>query len=92
MGAAQPYDQVKSASRNVLLRKKVQEVIGGLRKEAKIEILDEDLKKFAEEAAKQRKLIEDKQSGQISQPEEGAAAATEGDAGSASDGKGDLQQ
>lgn len=92
MGAPQPYDQVKSAIRNVLLRKKVQEVIGGLRKEAKIEILDEDLKKFAEEAAKQRRLLEDRQNGQVSQPEEGAAAATDGDANSASDGKGDLQQ
>ena len=81
MGAAQPYDQVKSAIRNVLLRKKVQEIMAGLRTTSKIEILDEELKKFAEEAARQRKALEDKQN---SQP----PAAAEGESEPA--GKGDL--
>lgn len=83
MGAAQPYDQVKPAIRNVLLRKKVQEVMASVRDSSKIEILDDDLKKFMEEAAKQRKTLEDAQGGQAQQ----APAA---DAGSDGSGKGDL--
>ena len=47
LGAAQPFDQVKSAIRNVLLRKKVQETMDQLRKTAKVDVLDEDLKKYA---------------------------------------------
>ncbi|MBC8037692.1 MAG: peptidylprolyl isomerase [Rhizobiales bacterium] len=83
MAAAQPYDQVKSAIRNVLLRKKVQETMDGLRATAKIEIIDEDLKKYADEAAKAMKAAQDKQSGQAAAP----ATETEADGG----GKGDLQ-
>lgn len=83
MGAAQPFDQVKSAIRNVLLRKKVQETMEELRKTAKVEVLDEDLKKYAEEVMKKRKTIMDKQSGGVAQP----PADGEADTG----GKGDLQ-
>jgi len=75
MGAAQPYDQVKPAIRSVLLGKKLQQVIAGLRDASKIEFLDEDLKKRAEEATAQRKALEDKK-------------ATESDGEST--GKGDL--
>lgn len=86
MGNAQPYDQVKSAIRNVLLRKKLQEVMEKIRAASKIEILDEDLKKYAEEAAKAAKAFQEKQQGQ---PAAGAGTpdATGGDAG----GKGDLE-
>jgi peptidyl-prolyl cis-trans isomerase C len=92
IGNAQPYDQVKGAIRNVLLRKKVQDIMASLRTTAKIEIVDADLKKFTEEAMKQRKAMEDKQAGQIvapvdGQPTDGGAPA---DAGTA-DGKGDLE-
>ena len=52
MGGAQPYDQVKVAIGNVLLRKKTQEKIIALRKAAKIELKDPDLVKFQEEAMK----------------------------------------
>ncbi|MFO0994656.1 MAG: peptidylprolyl isomerase [Hyphomicrobiales bacterium] len=52
MGGAQPYDQVKIAIGNVLLRKKTQEKIIALRKAAKIELKDPDLVKFQEEAMK----------------------------------------
>jgi peptidyl-prolyl cis-trans isomerase C len=75
MGAAQPYDQVKPAIRSVLLGKKLQQVIAELRSASKIEFIDEDLKKRAEETAAQRKALEEKK-------------ATEGD--SESTGKGDL--
>lgn len=81
LGAAQPYDQVKAAIRNVLLRKKVQETMDELRKTAKVEVLDEDLKKYAEEVAKKRKAILEKQNGGVAVP------PAEGDTG----GKGDLQ-
>jgi peptidyl-prolyl cis-trans isomerase C len=91
-GAAQPYDQVKSAIRNVLLRKRVQEIMDELRKTAKVEVLDEDLKKYAADAVAKRKQLQEQQSG-------GAAAApdtTVADPGLAdpgtsdSSGKGDL--
>ncbi len=85
MGAAQPYDQVKAAIRNVLLRKKVQETMDGLRSASKIEIIDEDLKKYADEAAKAMKAAQDKKLGQTATP--AAAEAETGD----SNGKGDLQ-
>jgi peptidyl-prolyl cis-trans isomerase C len=75
MGAAQPYDQVKPAIRSVLLGKKLQQVIAGLRGASKIEFVDEDLKKRAEETAAQRKALEEKK-------------ATGGE--SESTGKGDL--
>jgi peptidyl-prolyl cis-trans isomerase C len=83
MGAAQPYDQVKSAIRNVLLRKKVQETIESLRTTAKVEILDEDLKKYATDVAKKRKALIDKQNNLTVDP------PAEGDTEGA--GKGDLQ-
>lgn len=82
-GAAQPFDQVKSAIRNVLLRKKVQETMDELRKTAKIEILDEDLKKYAADVEKKRRAIYNSKNGVVAQP----PAEGEGDTG----GKGDLQ-
>jgi peptidyl-prolyl cis-trans isomerase C len=88
MGAAQPYDQVKSAIRNVLLRRKVQETMDKLRAASKVEIVDEDLKKYAEEAAKAAKNFRDKQAGQSGQPID-TGTGTEGDPATA--GKGDLQ-
>ena len=60
MGAAQPYDQVKSAIRNALVRQKVQETLTSLHDVAKVEILDEDLKKVAAEAEKQRRALQEK--------------------------------
>ena len=83
-GAAQPYDQVKSAIRNVLVRQKVQETLAGLKDVAKVEIVDPDLKKVAEEAAAQRKALEAKQQKPNVSGEEPAAP------GSEDDGKGDL--
>jgi peptidyl-prolyl cis-trans isomerase C len=93
-GAAQPYDQVKSAIRNVLLRRKVGEVMEKIRAASKIEIVDEDLKKYAEEAAKAAKAFQEKQQKALDQ---GGAAATGGGeaapaaAGGEGAGKGDLQ-
>jgi peptidyl-prolyl cis-trans isomerase C len=83
LGAAQPYDQVKGAIRNVLLRKKVQETMETLRSTAKVEVLDEDLKKYAADVAKKRKAILDQQNQQAVDP----AAQSEPEGG----GKGDLQ-
>ncbi len=85
-GAAQPYDQVKDAIRNVLVRKKVQETLASLKDSAKVEIVDEDLKKIADEAAKQRKAIFDQQQ------KANIAGGENPDAtgGDASGGKGDL--
>ncbi len=83
MGAVQPFDQVKAALRNVLLRKKVQETMDEIRKTAKVEVLDEDLKKYAAEAVAKRKAMQDKQNGAVvAEP----PADGEGDTG----GKGDL--
>lgn len=70
MGGAQPYDQVKTAIRNILLRKKTQEKIINLRLQSKVELKDPDLKKFAEEARKLRQK-------QLQQ--KGGAAAPNGD-------------
>ncbi len=84
-GAAQPFDQVKSAIRNVLLRKKVQETMDELRKTAKVEVLDEDLKKYAADVEKKRKAIYDSKNGVVAVPP--AEGEGEGDTG----GKGDLQ-
>jgi peptidyl-prolyl cis-trans isomerase C len=83
-GAAQPYDQVKSAIRNVLLRKKVQEIMDGVRTSSKVEIVDEDLKKYAAEAARQAKAFQDKQAGQAAAPADSAEPDSPA-------GKGDLQ-
>ena len=60
LGAAQPFDQVKSAIRNVLLRKKVQETMDEFRKTAKMKFFDEDLKKYAEDVAKKRRAMREK--------------------------------
>jgi peptidyl-prolyl cis-trans isomerase C len=79
-GVAQPYDQVKGAIRNVLVRGKVNETLASLRNVAKVEILDEDLKKLAEEAKKQRD--------QLQQQQNKKPVSAEG--ASESDGKGDL--
>jgi peptidyl-prolyl cis-trans isomerase C len=83
-GAAQPFDQVKGAIRNVLVRQKVQAQLAELRKTAKVEVLDDDLIKFADEMAKQRQALANKQSGAAVAPAEG------GDANAESNGKGDL--
>jgi len=56
-GAAQPYDQVKTALKNILLRKKTQERIIALRKASKVELKDPDLAKFADEARKLREKV-----------------------------------
>jgi peptidyl-prolyl cis-trans isomerase C len=60
-GAAQPYDQVKGAIRNVLVRQKVQAKLASLKDVAKVEIIDPDLKKVADEAAQQRKVLQEQQ-------------------------------
>lgn len=86
MGAAQPYDQVKAAIRNALVRQKVQETLAGLRDVAKVEIIDEDLKKVAAEAEKQRKALQEKAK-KANVGTQGEAAAPDGGDGS---GKGDL--
>jgi peptidyl-prolyl cis-trans isomerase C len=63
MGGAQPYDQVKTAIRNILLRKKTQEKIISLRLQSKVELKDPDLQKFAEEAQKLRQKALQKKGG-----------------------------
>jgi peptidyl-prolyl cis-trans isomerase C len=85
MGAAQPYDQVKSAIRNVLVRDKVQALLASLQGTAKVEILDPDLKKAQEEAQKQHDALIAKQK------QTGAAEAVQGQSdGTDESGKGDL--
>ncbi len=84
-GAAQPYDQVKSAIRNVLLRKKVAEAMAVIRSASKVEIVDEDLKKYAEDAAKAAKAFQEKQQKSL---DSGGAGDILPEATS---GKGDLQ-
>jgi peptidyl-prolyl cis-trans isomerase C len=80
-GAAQPYEQVKNAIRNILTRKKVQEKVIELQKAAKIEIKDEDLRKFMAEQAKKREQAKNQpKKGEL--PADGSLDAT--------DGKGDL--
>jgi peptidyl-prolyl cis-trans isomerase C len=77
-GAAQPYDQVKNAIRNVLVRQKVQAKLASIKDDAKVEIVDPDLKKVADEAQQQRKALQEQQN----------KANVGGDEGGA--GKGDL--
>ncbi len=85
MGAAQPYDQVKSAIRNVLVRDKVQAKLASLQGTAKVEIIDPDLKKAQEEAQAQHKALLEKQK------QNGTAAAVQGQTdGTDQSGKGDL--
>ena len=86
-GAAQPFDQVKQAIRNVLLRQKVGEVMAKIREASKVEILDEDLKKYAEEASKAAKTYQENKQKALDQG--GLAPAIGGD--DATTGKGDLQ-
>jgi peptidyl-prolyl cis-trans isomerase C len=83
-GAAQPFDQVKSAIRNVLLRKKVTETMERIRTASKVEIVDEDLKKYAEDAAKAAKAFQEKQQKQLDQGSGDQMMESSG-------GKGDLQ-
>ncbi|MCA3554990.1 peptidylprolyl isomerase [Aestuariivirga sp.] len=95
-GAAQPYDQVKQAIRNVLLRQKVGEVMSRIREKSKVEILDEDLKKYAEEAAKAAKNFQENkpaldESGGAAPAAGGDAMGGDNAAGDAGSGKGDLQ-
>ncbi len=80
-GGAQPFDQVKAGIKAVLMRKKVQDIVTELRKEAKIEIVDPDLKKLQQMGEKRiEELKKKKQTG----ANEGAGEATSG-------GKQDLQ-
>jgi peptidyl-prolyl cis-trans isomerase C len=84
-GLAQPFDQVKSAIRNVLLRKKVSETMEKIRGASQVEIVDEDLKKYAEDAAKATKAFQEKQQKALDQGGGNADPAAD------SSGKGDLQ-
>ncbi len=77
-GGPQPYDQVKNAIRLVLLREQVQNKLLELRKSAKIEVLDPDLKKMQAENEKRLKELQ-------------AKSALEG-ARTTTSGKGDLAQ
>ncbi len=96
-GGAQPYDQVKTAIRNILLRKKTQEKIISLRLQSKVELKDPDLQKFAEEARKLRqKALNQKQGGQApgagDQPDGPDAPALTGeDQPATGGGKSDMQ-
>jgi peptidyl-prolyl cis-trans isomerase C len=84
-GGAQPFDQVKAGIKAVLMRKKVQDTVTELRKQAKIEIVDPDLKKLQEVGEK--KMEELKKKGAAA-PDGGQPAAG---AAPAADGKQDLQ-
>ncbi len=86
-GAAQPFDQVKQAIRNVLLRQKVGEVMSKIRAGSQVEILDEDLKKYAEEASKAAKAYQENKQKQLDQG--GTMVPAVGD--DSGSGKGDLQ-
>ena len=93
-GAAQPYDQVKAAIRNVLLRQKVGQAMEKIRAASKVEILDEDLKKYAEEAAKAAKNFQERQQKVLDQGGAATPAAAPAASESAPEGdtgKGDLQ-
>ena len=80
-GGAQPFDQVKAGIKAVLMRKKVQDMVSDLRKQAKIEIVDPDLKKLQQMGEKRiEELKKKKQTG-----------ASEGSGDTSSGGKQDLQ-
>ena len=66
---------MKSAIRNVLLRRKVGEAMEKIRAASKVEILDEDLKKYAEDAAKAAKTFQEKQQKALDQGGSAAAPA-----------------
>ena len=100
MGGAQPYDQVKDALRNILLRKKTQEKILSLRLQSNVELKDPDLVQFAEDARKLRQQMAQQRKakqGQQGQGEQGGNAIDTpglmGDDGvdEGSSGKGDMQ-
>jgi peptidyl-prolyl cis-trans isomerase C len=80
-GGAQPFDQVKAGIKAVLMRKKVQEVVTELRKQAKIDVVDPDLKKLQEIGEKKLEEMKKKQQSGASQ---GSGETTTG-------GKQDLQ-
>jgi peptidyl-prolyl cis-trans isomerase C len=81
-GGAQPFDQLKAGIKAVLMRKKVQDAVTELRKQAKIEIIDPDLKKLQEMG--EQKIEEMKKKKQ--QP-----AANQEGGGATTGGKQDLQ-
>jgi peptidyl-prolyl cis-trans isomerase C len=89
MGAAQPFDQVKGAIRNVLVRDKVQAMLASLQGTAKVEILDPDLKKAQEEAQAQHKQLLEKQKNDAGNAVSGTLPAADG-AMTDDSGKGDL--
>lgn len=65
-GGAQPFEQVQSGIRAILLRQEVQKAVAELRKTAQIEIVDPDLKKLQEEA--QKAILEQQQQQQQQAP------------------------
>ena len=91
MGAAQPYDQVKGAIRNALVRQKVQETLTSLHDVAKVEIRDEDLKKVAAEAEAQRRALQEKaKKANVGTTGGDTPPAADGGDGGDTTGKGDL--
>jgi hypothetical protein len=93
MGGAQPYDQVRVAIGNVLLRKKTQETIIALRRAAKIELKDPDLVKFQEEAMKLQQRQRDKAKGGTGGGDQAPSAGDaplEPEASTATGGKSDM--
>ena len=79
---------MKQAIRNVLLRQKVGEVMAKIREASKVEILDEDLKKYAEEASKAAQTYQGNKQKALDQTGGEAVPAAVDDGTS---GKGDLQ-
>jgi peptidyl-prolyl cis-trans isomerase C len=84
-GGAQPFDQVKAGIKAVLMRKKVQDTVTELRKEAKIEIIDPDLKKLQEMGEKRMEDLKKKGTAAPANAQPAAGAEP------AADGKQDLQ-
>lgn len=84
-GGAQPFDQVKAGIKAVLMRKKVQDIVTELRKEAKIEIIDPDLKKLQEMGEKRMEDLKKKGTAAPANAQPAAGAEP------AADGKQDLQ-
>jgi peptidyl-prolyl cis-trans isomerase C len=62
-GGPQPYEQVKNGIKAVLMRKKVQDTVSSLRKQAKIDVVDPDLKKLQELSQKKIEELKKKQQG-----------------------------
>jgi peptidyl-prolyl cis-trans isomerase C len=96
MGGAQPYDQVKTAIRNILLRKKTQEKIIKLRLESKVELKDPDLQKFAEQARKLRQKALQQKGGAAAPPngeqqDPGDSPGLTGEEPTTGGGKSDMQ-